>query len=307
MIKKIKSLFSPSRSSYEAKQRSIVIGLIFGIFGLIPAIVIVIMANSLTVLSDLLRNVGMVFAIFFSWLTVQRVAQGKNPIYNYGYGKMENLSSLVVAGVMLVSITIVVLQTVQRFQNPVPMGTLGMGTGTILSGLAALFNGWLCIQSYRTAKKEQSPVMESLFRLYQVKTISTLCVMSSLGFSLLFQEHSWAVYIDPIGSVILLGFMIFSTWGVISSSVFDLLDRTLSDSLQLIVLKSLASHFEDYEAIHGVRSRRSGNVVYVELFLEFDPDQKMSSVQKNINEMTIELQDRIPGSQVVIIPATSAP
>ncbi len=307
MINKIKKLVSPSRSSYEAKQRSIVTGLIFGIFGLIPAIAIVIMANSLTVLSDLLRNVGMVFAIFFSWMTVQRVAKGKNPIYNYGYGKMENLSSLVTAGVMLVSITIVILQTVERFQNPVPMGEVGMGLGTILSGLAALFNGWLCIQSYRTAKKEQSPVMESLFRLYQVKTISTLCVVSSLGFSLLFKDHSWAVYIDPCGSIVLLGFMIFSTWGVISSSVFDLLDRTLSDSLQLIVLNSLATHFESYEAIHGVRSRRSGNVVYVELFLEFDPDQKMAEVQKNIDEMKSELQVKIPGSQIVIIPATSPP
>lgn len=307
MINKIKKLVSPSHSSYEAKQRSIVTGLIFGIFGLIPAIAIVIMANSLTVLSDLLRNVGMVFAIFFSWMTVQRVAKGKNPIYNYGYGKMENLSSLVTAGVMLVSITIVILQTVERFQNPVPMGEVGMGLGTILSGLAALFNGWLCIQSYRTAKKEQSPVMESLFRLYQVKTISTLCVVSSLGFSLLFKDHSWAVYIDPCGSIVLLGFMIFSTWGVISSSVFDLLDRTLSDSLQLIVLNSLATHFESYEAIHGVRSRRSGNVVYVELFLEFDPDQKMAEVQKNIDEMKSELQVKIPGSQIVIIPATSPP
>jgi ferrous-iron efflux pump FieF len=307
MISKIKKLISPSRSSYEDKQRSIVTGLIFGIFGLIPAIAIVVMANSLTVLSDLLRNVGMVFAIFFSWMTIQRVAQGKNPIYNYGYGKMENLSSLVVAGVMLVSITIVVLQTVERFQNPVAMGEVGMGAGVILSGLAAVFNGWLCYQSYKAAKKEHSPVMESLYRLYQVKTISTLCVVSSLGFSLLLKEHSWAVYIDPIGSVVLLGFMIFSTWGVISSSVFDLLDRTLSDSLQLIVLKSLASHFDYYDAIHGVRSRRSGNTVYVELFLEFNPDQKMAEVQKYIDEMKIELQARIPGSQIVIIPSTTAP
>jgi ferrous-iron efflux pump FieF len=307
MISKIKKLIAPSRSSYEDKQRSIVTGLIFGVFGLIPAIAIVIMANSLTVLSDLLRNVGMVFAIFFSWMTIQRVAQGKNPIYNYGYGKMENLSSLVVAGVMLVSITIVVLQTVERFQNPVSMGEVGMGAGVILSGLAAIFNGWLCYQSYKTAKKEHSPVMESLYRLYQVKTISTVCVVSSLGFSLLFKEQSWAVYIDPIGSVVLLGFMIFSTWGVISSSVFDLLDRTLSDSLQLIVLKSLASHFDYYDAIHGVRSRRSGNTVYVELFLEFNADQKMAEVQKYIDEMKIELEGRIPGSQIVIIPSTTPP
>ncbi len=211
----IKRFLSPSRSSYEAKRRSIFVGLAFGVIGLFPAIAVVILANSLTVLSDLLRNVGVVVAIFFSWVTVQRVARGQNPIYNYGYGKMENLSSLVVAGVMLVSITTIIHQAIERFQHPVALGEVGVEAGIILSALAAMANGWLWRQSYKTAKRESSPVMESLWRLYQVKTISTLCVVSSLSLSFALKGNLWAVYIDPIGSIVLLGFLIFSTYGVI--------------------------------------------------------------------------------------------
>jgi ferrous-iron efflux pump FieF len=303
-MKKIKSFFSPARSSYEAKQRSIVTGLIFAVIGLFPAIAIVILANSLTVLSDLLRNVGVVFAIFFSWLTVQRVTKGKSPLYNYGYGKMENLSSLVTAGVMIVSATIIFYQLIDRFHHPVALGQLGLGIGVIFSGLAAIFNGWTWWQSYNTAKKVSSPVMESLWRLYQVKTISTILVLSSLALSLAFRNYSWAVYIDPAGSIVLLGVLVFSTYGVISSSVFDLLDRTLSDSLQLIVLKSLAGHFESYDAIHGVKSRRSGNNIYIELFLEFDPNWKMAEVQKGIDEMKAELESKIPDSQIIVVPTS---
>ena len=97
-----------------------------------------------------------------------------------------------------------------------------------------------------------------------------------------------------------------STGESFSSSVFDLLDRTLSDSLQLIVLRSLASHFESYDAIHGVRSRRSGNNIYVELFLEFDPSWRMAEVQKHIDEIKADLESRIPGSQIAIAPTTSS-
>ena len=301
---KLKKLLSPSRSSYESKQRSILTGLIFGIVGLFPAIIVVILANSLTVFSDLLRNVGVVFAILFSFITVQRVSKGKNALYDYGYGKMENLSSLVTAGVMIISIVIIVYQLIDRFQNPQELKSVGLGLGILFSALAAAFNGWLAWQSYRTAKRESSPVMESLWRLYQVKTISTVCVLASLGLSYLFRDFSWAVYIDPAGSIVLLGFLVFSTYGVISSSVFDLLDRTLSDSLQLMVLNSLANHFEAYEAIHGIKSRRAGNTVYVEIFLEFDPEAKMADVQKNINEMKKEMEIRIPGSQISIVPTS---
>jgi ferrous-iron efflux pump FieF len=303
----IKRFFSPSRSSYEAKQRSILSGLIFGLFGLASAVVVFVLANSLTVFSDLLRNVGVVFAIFFSWMTVKKVDKGKNQVYNYGYGKMENLSSLVVAGVMIISILIILYQLIDRFQHPVELKTIGMGVGIVFSGLAALFNAWLWWQSYKTAKSTSSAVMESLWRLYQVKTISTVCVLASLGLSLIFRGYSWAVYIDPAGSVVLLGVLIFSTYGVISSSVYDLLDRSLSDSMQLIVLRSLASHFDSYEAIHGVNSRRSGNVIYVELFLEFDPEWKMAEVQKNIDTIKTELESQISESQVTIVPASKPP
>lgn len=302
----IKRFFSPSRSSYESKQRSILAGLVFGVIGLFPAIVVVILANSLTVFSDLLRNIGVVLAVFFSWVTVQKVAKGKNPVYNYGYGKMENLSSLVVAGVMIVSMTIIVYQIIDRFQHPVMLREIGLGIGILFSGLAAMFNGWLWWQSYKTAKAVSSPVMESLWRLYQVKTISTICVLATLGLSLALKNYSWAVYIDPAGSIVLLGFLVFSIYGVISSSVFDLIDRTLNDSLQLIILQSLARHFESYDAIHEVRSRRSGNNIYIELFLEFDPGWSMAEVQKGIDEIKAELENRITTSQVAIVPTTSS-
>jgi ferrous-iron efflux pump FieF len=301
----LKWLFSPSKSSYQTKQRSILFGLAFGIIGLFPAIAIVITANSLTVLSDLLRNVGLVFAMLFSWITVRKVAQGKNFVYNYGYAKMENLSSMVVAGVMIISITIIVFQIIGRFQHPVTMNNVGVGTGMVFSALAAIANGWLWWQSWRTAKREPSQVMESVWRLSQIKMISTICVFLSLTLSFAFKNYSWVVYIDPAGSVVLLGFLVFTTYSVISSSVFDLLDRALDESMQLTVLRELAQYFDSYIAIHGVRSRRAGNNVYIELFLEFDPEQKTAVTQQVIDDMKSTLENKIPASHVMIAPTTT--
>jgi len=304
MSKLFKRFFSKSNSSYQTKENSIFIGLVFGIFGLIPAIIVVVMANSLTVFTDLLRNVGLVFATFFSWITLRKVSKGQNVVYNYGYGKMENLSSMVVAGVLLIAITTIVYQTIGRFQNPVPLKTAGLGLGILFSGLAAISNAWVWWKSYLNAKKEPSALMESFYRLYMIKLISNLCVMASLALSLIFRNYSWAIYIDPCGSVVLLGFLIFTTYGVISSSVYDLLDRALGDSLQIMVLRELARRFDSYEAIHGIRSRRAGGNIYIELFLEFDKDLKMGEIQTVINEMKNDMEKKIPGSQVTIMPTT---
>ena len=135
-----------------------------------------------------------------------------------------------------------------------------------------------------------------------MKTVSTLCVFLTLGLSLVFRDYSWAVYIDPVGSIAVLGFLVFLVYGVISMSVYDLLDGTLDESLQLVILRELATRFEEYVAIHGVRSRRSGGDVYVQILLEFDGDRKMAEVQKAIDEMKFALEKKIPGSQVLIAP-----
>jgi len=130
-------------------------------------------------------------------------------------------------------------------------------------------------------------------------------VLASLSLSLSFEHQSWAQYVDPAGSIMLLAVLAYTAYGVISMSVYDLLDGTLEESLQLAILRELAVHFYKYDNVHGIRSRRSGSNVYIELFLEFDSEQKMGDVQGVINEIKAGLEEKIPGSQVIIAPTTS--
>jgi len=264
-----------------------------------------ILANSMTLLSDVLKNGGLVLAIFLSWLSIRKVAKGKTFGYDYGYGKLENLSGLLTASVMIISFAIVLYTAVYRFQHPTALHEVGTIMGLVFSGIAFIANAWLWRHELHLSHKEVSPIMESMWRLSRIKTISTVLVLLSLGMSMAFREHHWADYVDPTGSVILSCFILFSAYGVISKSVYDLLDRTLEEEMQLVILRELANFFQEYEALHGIRSRRSGSHVYIEIFLEFDGDRKMSEVQKVISDMKTTLEQKIQSSRVIIVPATS--
>lgn len=292
---------------YQQKERSLFIAFVFGAGALVPSIVAMILSNSVTLQSNVLRSGSETLAIFFSWLTVRKAAKGTTHTYNYGYGKLENLASLVIAAVMITSLAIIFFSAITRFQDPVTIGGLGtgIGIGVLFAGLAGSANAWCWLRTRRLSQKEISPIMESQWRLFRARTIANLCVIFSLGLSVALRKYSWAVYIDPSGSIVLSGFLFFSAYGVISMSVYDLLDRTLEESLQLVILRELAAYFDEYVAFHGIRSRRSGGNIYVEVFLEFDGEKRMAEVQGVIDNIKARLEQAIPGSKVAIVPTTS--
>jgi divalent metal cation (Fe/Co/Zn/Cd) transporter len=147
--------------------------------------------------------------------------------------------------------------------------------------------------------------MDSQWRLFRTKAFSDFSVLLSLIFSLAFSQYAWSLYIDPVASFFIAGILFLSGARVIRSSLPDLLDRTLDEELQMVIVQHLAVFFNDYEALHGVRSRRSGSNVYIEIFLEFDGEKKMCEVQEIIDRIRASLEAQIPKSKVSIVPTST--
>jgi len=290
----------------QQKERSILLGVVLGLFGLVTGLFAALFANSTAVLSEVLKNASLTVAVFLSWLSLRKVNVGKTEGYNYGYGKLENFSGLIVAAVMIVSFFFILYHTIERFQARVEMHPTGVDISLVFSVIALICSIALWNHDYHLAKKEHSPVMESLWRLYRSKTVSTAVVILTLVLSVIFSKYAWSLYIDPVGSIIVSLFLAYSIYSVSSQSMYDLLDRALEESLQLVILRELASHFHEYEALHGIRSRRTGGNVYIEIFLEFEDERKMSEVQEIIDAIRTDLEQKIQGSQVVIVPTRSA-
>ena len=287
----------------QEKESSVRTGWLLGLIGLFPGVVSVIIGHSTTILADFFKTACETFANFLAWLSLRRVAKGKTGVFQYGYGKLENMSSLIVAGAMAIAFAIVFYGAIDRIRNPAPVGQVWLGFLT--TSIAFALNVWLWLKNYRLARKDPSPIMESQWRLFRTKAINNLSTILVLGFSVLLRPYSWSLYIDPLGSLIVAGFLLSSAYSVASASVYDLMDRTLEEALQFIILQELAAYFDEYERFHGVRSRKSGGDVYVEIFLEFDGDRKVAEVQRVINEMRASLEQKIQNSHVSIVPTTS--
>ncbi|MCX6696604.1 MAG: cation diffusion facilitator family transporter [Methanoregula sp.] len=289
----------------EVKERAVFTSLAVDAILWLPDIVAAVLSGSIVLRADVLKCGNEILATFFAWLTLRKIIRGGGATYDYGMGKFETTTSLITGGVMFVSLALVFYSAVYRIEYPEPIRMQGAALGVVLMVIGVCANSWLWRKNYRLAIKDPSPVMDSQWQLFRTKAFSDLSVLIALILSIGLSEYSWSMYIDPLASFIIAGFLFFSGYRVITSSLPDLLDKTLDEELQIIIVRELAVFFNDYHALHGVRSRHSGSNIYIEIFLEFDGTQKMCDVQATINRIKLSLEKKILKSSVSIVPTST--
>lgn len=288
----------------ESRQRLVFTGLCIDLLVLIPESIAVILSNSMTLFADIIKGINEILATTFALIIIRRVSLGGKFTYDYGMGKFESLTRIITGGVMLVSIAILLYFTIPRFIVPEHFDMDAAIIGIPLMLLVSITDSYHWRKNSRLNQKNPSPIMEAQWRLRRAKTFSNLLILFALVLSVLLVQYPWAAYIDPIASLVIIGFLLFAGYREISSSLPDLFDKTLEEELQIIILKELVGSFEKFDEFHGVRSRRSGTRIYIDIFLGFDPEQKVGDMQENIDSLKGSLEALIPSSVVCIIPTS---
>jgi ferrous-iron efflux pump FieF len=290
----------------EIKERMVFTSLTIDAILWVPDIIAAVLAGSIVMYADVLKCANEILATFFAWLTLRKITRGGAATYDYGMGKFETSTSLITGAVMFISLAFVFYSAIYRIEYPEHIRMDGAALGIVLMFIGVCANTWLWRKNYLLAKKEPSPIMDSQWRLFRTKAFSDASVLGALIFSIGLSGYHWSMYIDPFASFIIAGFLFFSGYRVIKSSLPDLLDKTLDEELQIVIVRELSAFFDDYHALHGVRSRHSGSDIYIEIFLEFDGTKKMCEVQGTIDRMKASLEKKIAKSSVSIVP-TSTP
>ncbi|MBM3858886.1 MAG: cation diffusion facilitator family transporter [Verrucomicrobia bacterium] len=281
----------------EAAARA---GAIAGLVDVLICVAAACASNSAVLLADALKTFLEFVAVLLAWLAIRRINRGAHHNFDYGIGKLENLSGLFVGILMMLCLLVILGNAIRNFLSPSHVSGLGLWIGIGDQIIYLGINSYLCYRSRQVAAKDNSPAVAAQGRLLFTRAVANAFILIALVLSISLSRFHWAMYIDPCASLLIGGSILLAAFGIFSSSVYDLLDRTLEEKHQLLILRELAGHFDDYEALHGIRSRHAGGQVYVEIFLEFDPQKSVADVQRAINQITESLQSKIPNSHVSI-------
>lgn len=262
-------------------------------------------SNSVTILSDAFKEATDFLAVLASFFTVRAVTKAPNERFAYGVGKLENLVSMGIGMLMLGCAVFIFNQAWGHLQHP--QHTEGTLPGIVIFSVYACIGFGLWTKNRMALRKQHSAILESQAHLWFSKAMLDALMALALILALVFKPYAWSLYIDPIAAMVGVAFLLHGAWAVTSSSVKDLLDATLEETMQLHIMRQMVEHFDDYERLHGVRARRSGPQVYIEIFLEFAADLPAAQVHERAEHIRADVGRTIPGADIAICLATAPP
>jgi cation diffusion facilitator family transporter len=257
-------------------------------------------AQSSVLLADFLKTLLEFVAMLLAWLAIRRIHEGSKSHFEYGLEKLEDLSSLIVASLMVTLVIIITINAGINIIRPGHIEGIGVWISMVAQAAYGVINGRLFLRNRALARESRSPLVESQASLFFTRAVGNVFILASLTASVLLGHLSWSVYIDPTASLVIAGTILMSAIGVLSTSVGELLDRTLEEADQMKLLRVLAAEFDQYDNFFGTRTRRAGRREFIEVFLGFEDHKTVKEVQQCMDHVRHAIEREFPAASVVI-------
>lgn len=284
------------------QEHSVLFGLLAdsGIIALM--IPIAIFGGSLTLMAESIRCVMMMMIEFFAYNVMRRVHRGKLQDMEFGGGKLEQIANFVMALGMLGAAAWIAYKAFTVISGHEPVGTpLGLALAAIIGAVNAYINfvAWRAMR--HASRGETTLVMLGQLRARMVKLVSSLVVLLAMTVAAWSTDNVVVTWADALGSIFVAAFIVWNAWGMLRSSIPDLVDRTAGPAVHETVNNVLVTLAGEYERLDRIRSRRSGRVVFVEVVLTFQPSLTIAEVNERIDRVKRAMQEKIEHLEVSIL------
>ncbi len=258
-----------------------------GILIFVLKLIAYLISNSVALLSDAMESIINIVAsiMMISALTIAVRSKDKN--HEYGHQKAENISALVEGVLIIVAAVLIVEATIGRLFNPVGFDNIDLGM--IVSLCATSQNAILATIMLRESRKSRSMALEG-----DAKHLFS-DVMSSVGvvIGLFIASITGILIIDPLIALVVAVLLVKMGADVFLKTSKDLMDSNCVEAERSIV--AVLERTKGYLEYHDLKTRRSGNKVFMEVHLCLDGNMSVKEAHELTDKIGEELTLVLPG------------
>ena len=257
-------------------------------------LVLGILSESIAVLSDAVDSGTDLAGGTAALVSLRIAAWPADEEHPYGHGKVESVSAAVAATIIGIGGTLVTYQAVRRLIEGSP--DIDVGLGLIAVVIAAVANVIMAAFMRREARRSGSTALRAEATHLGTNVVQACAIIAGL---LLVWVTDEPVF-DPLLALALAGYMAWAAYGLVRTALEDIMDTALPPEDLAAIEEILADHKHDVRGFHRMRTRRSGVTRHVDMHLLFAATMTVEEVHRVADNIEREIQEKLPGSIVVI-------
>ncbi|MEG1311901.1 MAG: cation diffusion facilitator family transporter [Romboutsia sp.] len=210
----------------------------------------------------------------------------------YGHKKFEVMASMFIGVMLIIMSGKIIFDAFLRFNNLVIPTITTESLITLLVTL--LINIFVCTYENNIGKKLNSYILVS----DSMHTRSDIFVSIGVLFTLIGVRVGLPAIIDPIASLIVSGFIIYSAYEIFKSSTGVLVDHAIVEEKDI---ENIVKEFNEVKGVHNIRSRGSENDIYIDMHIMVNPDISVETSHILVHEIEEQIKLKINKNTQVII------
>jgi len=249
--------------------------------------------NSVAILSTLVDSFLDLGASVVNLLAVRTALTPADEEHRFGHGKAEALAGLGQSAFIIGSAIFLFLQALEKIANPTPIGASAIGIGVMVASIILT----LCLVAYQryviSKTKSVAISADSLHYLGDVLVNASVIVAIILAVQL-----EWYLA-DGLFAMGIALYISYNAYEIVRASFVDLMDEELPDE-ERDNIKDLVLSEEGVLGLHDLRTRKSGQDIFIQLHLDLPPDLKLKEAHAISDRVEAKIMTAYPHAEVII-------
>lgn len=220
--------------------------------------------------------------------------------FNYGTGKIEAFTALIIEIFDIGGLLLIIILSIMNLAHA-QEEYKSLLFAIVMEAIGVVVTAVIQFRLKRIIERRNNKIAETFYISIRKELFFGIISMVTLVVSIFDKHTFWSLYLSPIVCLVLTVPFFIMVCHHILFSARDLLDETLEEDLQLKILKILSEFFEEYTEIGDVRSRRSGEIIFIEIPLVFDEHRTFGEIQGVCRRMENRLKEEIGPCDVDIV------
>ena len=259
-------------------------------------LVVGIMSGSIAIISEALHSGSDLAAAVIAFISVRKAAVPPDIDHHYGHEKVENLSGVVEALLIIAAAGVIIYEGVLKIFGGPHLDHVWLGVAVMgLSGCANLYVSLGVL--YPVARRTQSAALEADAAHLLTDVYTSFGVAAGL---VLVKVTGWP-YFDPIVAIAVAVLIIHTGYRLVIQSTKVLLDRTLPEGELEEIRRCVKDHRGQLiVGYHRLRARQAGSRRHIDLHVTVDERLTVGEAHEVAEHISRDIRECVPHSDVLV-------